>query len=103
MPIGKPTFYYLTFIVCSMNLGKKKRKEAKNEIIFVTPTGLAVECSLMAWETRYNPRLSHTKHSKKKKKVLDASLLSTQHYKVCIKGKDEQSRGRSSTLPYTLV
>ena len=37
------------------------------------------------------------------KMVLDASLLNTQHYKVRIKYKVEQSRGRSSTLPYTLV
>ena len=32
---------------------------------------------------------------------LDASLLNTQHYKVGIKGKVEQSRERSSVLPYT--
>ena len=37
------------------------------------------------------------------KLVLDATLLNTQHYKVRIKGKVEQSRERSSTLPYTLV
>ena len=43
------------------------------------------------------------KKKKKKKKVLDASLLNTQHYKVRIKGKVEQSRERSSALPYTLV
>ena len=35
--------------------------------------------------------------------VLNASLLNTQHYKVQIKGKVEQSRERSSALPYTLV
>ena len=35
--------------------------------------------------------------------VLDASLLNTQHYKVRIKGKVEQSRERSSALLYTLV
>ena len=35
--------------------------------------------------------------------VLDTSLLNTQQYKVCIKGKVEQSRERCSTLPYTLV
>ena len=34
--------------------------------------------------------------------VLDASLLNTQHYKVRIKGKVEQSRKRSITLPYNL-
>ena len=40
---------------------------------------------------------------KTQKMVLDASLLNTQHYKVCIKGKVDQSRERSSTLPYTSV
>ena len=40
---------------------------------------------------------------KKKKMVLDAILLNTQHYQVRIKGKVEQSRERSSALPYTLV
>ena len=37
------------------------------------------------------------------KMVLDTSLLNTQHYKVSIKGKVEQSRKRSSALPYTSV
>ena len=40
---------------------------------------------------------------KTQKMVLDATLLNTQHYKVTIKGKVEQSRTRSSALPYTLV
>ena len=35
--------------------------------------------------------------------VLDAALLSIQHYKVTIKGKVKQSREWSSILPYTLV
>ena len=37
------------------------------------------------------------------KMVLDATLLNTQHYKVRIKGKVEQSRESCSALPYTLV
>ena len=40
---------------------------------------------------------------KTQKMVLDAVLLSTQHCKVRIKSKVEQSRERSSALPYTLV
>ena len=40
---------------------------------------------------------------KTQKTVLDATLLSTQHNKVLIKGKVEQSRERSSALPYTSV
>ena len=35
------------------------------------------------------------------KMALDTFLLNTQQYKVCIKGKVEQSRERSSALPYT--
>ena len=35
--------------------------------------------------------------------VLDTSLLNSQQYKVRIKSEVEQSRERSSTLPYTLV
>ena len=35
--------------------------------------------------------------------VLDTSLLNTQQYKVRIEAKVEQSRERSSALPYTSV
>ena len=35
--------------------------------------------------------------------VLDTSWLNTQQYKVCLKGKVEQSRKKSSALPYTSV
>ena len=41
--------------------------------------------------------------AKTQKMILDASLLNTQQYKVGIKGKVEQSRERSSALPYTSV
>ena len=37
------------------------------------------------------------------KMVFDAALPNTQNYKVGIKGKVEQSRERSSFLPYTSV
>ena len=37
------------------------------------------------------------------KMVLDTSLLNTQHYKVCIQGKVEQFREKSSALPYISV
>ena len=40
---------------------------------------------------------------KTQKKVLDDSLFNTQHYKVRIKGKVDQSRERSSSLSYILV
>ena len=40
---------------------------------------------------------------KTQKMRLDAALLSTQHNKVRIKGKVEQSREWSSALPYTSV
>ena len=35
------------------------------------------------------------------KMLIDTSLLNAQKYKVGIKGKMEQSRERSSALPYT--
>ena len=41
--------------------------------------------------------------AKSQNMLLDASLLNTQHNKLRIKGKVEQSRKTSSTLPYTLV
>ena len=37
------------------------------------------------------------------KMVIDTSLLNTQQYKVRIKGKVEQSRERSSAIPYLSV
>ena len=40
---------------------------------------------------------------KTQKMVLDTSLLNTQHYKVRIKGKVEQSREWISAFPYTSV
>ena len=40
---------------------------------------------------------------KTQKMVLDAVLLNTQHYKVRIKGKVEQSKEWSSALPYNSV
>ena len=40
---------------------------------------------------------------KTQKMLFDATLLNTQHYKVGIKSKVEQSRDRSSALPYTSV
>ena len=40
---------------------------------------------------------------KSQKMVFDAALLNTQHYKVRIKGKVEQSRERSCVFPYTGV
>ena len=39
---------------------------------------------------------------KTSKMVLDTSLLNTQQYKVCTKGKVEQSRERSSAPPLNL-
>ena len=40
---------------------------------------------------------------KTQKMILNALSLNTQHYKVRIKGKVEQSREWSSALPYTSV
>ena len=42
----------------------------------------------------------YTTGTSNKKVVLDTSLFNTQHYKVLLKGKVEQSRERISALPY---
>ena len=49
----------------------------------------------MVWETGVQSQVESLKM------VLDAALLNTQHYKVRIKGKAEQSREWSNSLPYT--
>ena len=53
----------------------------------------------MAQETGVQSQVES--YQRLKKMVLDSSLLNTQHYKVGFKGKVEQSRERSSALPYT--
>ena len=53
----------------------------------------------MALETRVQSLVESK--PKNQKMVLDASLLNTQHYKVCVKDKMEQSRERSDAFPYT--
>ena len=60
-----------------------------------------VECLPMVWEIWVQSQVES--YQRLKKMVLDATLLNTQDYNVWIKGKVEQSRERSSTLPYTLV
>ena len=40
---------------------------------------------------------------KTQKMVLDAAFINTQHYKVRIKGKVEQSKEWINALPYTFV
>ena len=56
---------------------------------------VGLERSQIVWDT-----VMQSKHFKM---VLDISLLNTQHYKVRIKDKVEQSKEKSSTLPYTSV
>ena len=60
------------------------------------------EYSVRQWPGRpgFSSKSCHTKGSKM---VLDTFLHNTQHYKVRMKGKVEQSRKRSSDLPYTSV
>ena len=53
----------------------------------------------MVWETRVQSKVKS--YQRLKKMVLDATLLNSQHYKVRIKGKVEQSKEWSSTLSHT--
>ena len=59
-----------------------------------------LECLPKARQTEVLFQVSRTKDSKM---VLDASLLNTPYYKVLIKGKVEQSKERSSALPYIAI
>ena len=58
--------------------------------------------SVCQWSGRlgFNSKLSHTKDSKM---VLDAALLSTQHYKVRIMGKVEQGMELCPPLHLSVV
>ena len=62
------------------------------------PLALWIECSPEDWGSIPGRVIPKTQ-----KMVFDAALLSTQHYKVRIKGKVEQPREWSSVLPYTSV
>ena len=59
---------------------------------------LWLEYSQMACETGVQSQIESDQRLKKK-----WYLLNTKNYKVWIKGKAEQSRGRSSALPNTLA
>ena len=52
----------------------------------------------MTWETGVQSQVKSYQNTQKM--VLDTSLLNTQHCKIWIKGKVEQSKERSSALPY---
>ena len=64
--------------------------------IFLYAMVLWLECSPKAREIWVQSQVKS--YQRLKKMVLDVALLNTQHYKVWIKGKVEQSRERSSTL-----
>ena len=55
----------------------------------------------MAWRTRVQSQVKS--YQRFKKMVLHISFLNTQDYKVCIKGKVEQSKERSSALHFGVV
>ena len=75
-----------------MKLKKQKKKLNKNYTKIVFANGPGDLGSIPGRVIR-----------KTQKMVLDAALYNNQHYKIRIKGKVEQSREWSSTLPYTLV
>ena len=58
----------------------------------------------MVQETEVQSQVESYQKLKQKtqKMVLHAALFNTQHYKVRIKGKVEQSREWSNALPYTV-
>ena len=104
----KNTKEFLNFLWKKMKKEKKKKFNLKcclgyseNTNTWYQTLAWWLECLAMAWET-WVQSLGRA-IPKTQKMVLDTSLLNTQHYKVRIKGKVEQSRERSSALPYTAV
>ena len=73
-----------------MYINTERVKKSERECVYVCPPVI-----LETWVHS----LSESYRRPKKKKVLDASLFNTQHYKVQIKGKVEQHRKRISALP----
>ena len=71
------------------------------DIIIIEIRLLEIDRTLAFWLECWP--MSPESYQRLSKMVLDTSLLNTQHYKVKIKGKVEQSREWSSTLHYTLV
>ena len=67
----------------------------------ITTLALWVESSPIAQESGIQFQVKS--YQRLKRMVLDAALLNLQHYKIRIKCEVEQSRERSSILPYTLV
>ena len=55
----------------------------------------------MVQETGFQSQVES--YERRKKMVLDAALLNTQHYKMRIKDKVELSSERSNALPYASV
>ena len=69
-----------------------------NNWINTDPMAKWLESSSMAWETGVQSQT--VSYQKLKKMVLDIFLFDTQHYKVRIKGKVEQSRESSDWKGY---
>ena len=78
--------------IARKTIRQRERKRAKERMCRVFVNGLGDRGSIPG---RVMP--------KPQKMVLDATLLNTQHYKVRIKGKVEQSKERISTLQCTSV
>ena len=72
-------------------------RKAQHTIILVKPLAWRIACLPMAWETGSIPGRVIPKTQKM---VPDTSRLNTQHYKVRIKGKVQQSREKIS-IPTT--
>ena len=78
------------------NSSKVSERMLLLSLIIQGPLVLWVKCSLMAWETGVQFQVKSYQRLKK-------WYLIPQHHKVCIKGKVEQSRERSTAFPYTSV
>ena len=83
------------------NLQTSMNKITPNLICVLWHLAAWVECSPMVRETGVQSQVES--YQRLKNWVLDDALLNTQHYKVWIKGKVEQSREWSCAFPYISV
>ena len=81
------TFIFFKIRIELKKKKKKKRKVSKLKLYLPSQKLTMCEALILIPKTQ--------------KMVLDAALPNTQHHKVVIKGKVEQSRERSRALPYT--
>ena len=102
-PHLQSTHFFHWYCNALMPLVKKTSSTADISHRITTPVVYNWAIGQMSSVRQWPGRPGFNPWSSIQKIVLDAALLNTQHYRVRIKGKGEQSREWSNALPYTSV